>query len=301
MRCEKVRENIADYLGETLPRTVERELKEHLVDCSSCRSELNELRDLWTDLGEVPVPAFDDSTARAAVAATISDIGRQPLSKPPSRRRFEMREALKAAAIVVVLAGLAAGATMVLRQEPAPKKDGTQTRGIPSAPITLVEYGDYECPPCFSYHNVVKELVQKYPATIQYEYRHFPLTRIHPNALPAAIAAEAAAEQGKFWEMHDLLVSSRDKWSRGSQAKQHFVEMARQLGLDVSAFRQSLESSDLEQEVVNEMMEARQAGIENVPTFFLNGNRWDTAGDPPHVFESKLLALIRTRLGLGTN
>jgi len=87
-----------------------------------------------------------------------------------------------------------------------------RVRGDEKAPITLVEYGDYQCPTCGHYHPIIQELLSRYSGKLKLEYHHFPLIQIHPNAMPAAIAAEAAADQGKFWEMHDQLYFNQNKW-----------------------------------------------------------------------------------------
>ena len=313
MRCEEVRENIADYIAEALPETLEVLIEEHARACTTCRSELGGLRTFWADLGQISSPRFDPSATRAAIANAVSSLGHDLVDAPLSKWRIDMRFALKAAAIIVVLASLAAGAGILMshREEsgihsaPSPrvprKIDPARTFGSPSAPITLVEYGDYECPPCFSHHSVITELMKQYPDRIRYEYRHFPLTAIHPNALPAAMAAEAAGDQGKFWEMHDLLLSTQASWSRSTQAKEVFITMARRLGLDVEAFARSLESSTVEQRILAQATEARQAGIEAVPTLFINGERHQSSADRPDILHSILLSLIRTRPGTGTN
>jgi len=147
-----------------------------------------------------------------------------------------------------------------------------------------VEYGDYECPPCYSnqYQSTIDRLLIKYPETIRYEFRHFPLTKIHPNALTAAVAAEAAGAQGKFWEMHSMLRTDYQKWARNPDARLMFIEMASQLGLDAKRFKQSLESSEIEQAILQQQALARDAGIEATPTFVINGRKLDQT---PTTFE----------------
>ena len=86
-----------------------------------------------------------------------------------------------------------------------PSPGGGRVRGAPDAPITLVEYGDYQCPTCGLYHPIIMELLNRYPGKFKLEYHHFPLIQTHSNAMAASLAAEAAGEQGKFWEMHDLI------------------------------------------------------------------------------------------------
>jgi protein-disulfide isomerase len=311
MRCEQVQENVADYIAETLPDAMQEELMDHLHGCSSCRSELDDLRELWSDMAHIPVPVFQTQETRAAIAAaTISGL------MPWRATRMNSRFALRTASVLVVMAGMAAGVGLLVRHrqqaeplatsvEPKPLSDlpkgSGHTLGSDSAPISLVEYGDYECPPCFSSYAVVQELMRQHPGMIRYEYRHFPITQIHKNALTAALAAEAAGEQGKFWEMHDLLLSSQVNWSHSPQAKESFTLMAQQVGLDVKAFESALESSELERRITAGATAARQAGIASVPTLFINGSRYEFGADRPDILRSIVLSLINTRLGLGRN
>jgi protein-disulfide isomerase len=201
----------------------------------------------------------------------------------------------QAAAVIVVVAGLAAGASMYLKQDrSSPRQPATSVipakainahvRGFPGAPIALVEYGDYECPPCnsYQYQSSIDRLLMKYPETIRYEFRHFPLTKIHPNALTAAMAAEAAGAQGKFWEMHSLLRTNYKKWARNPDARLMFIEMASQLGLDAKLFKQSFESPEIERAILQQEELGRDAGIEATPTFLINGRKLD---QPPTTFE----------------
>jgi hypothetical protein len=165
-----------------------------------CREELAELEGMWQDLGQIPVPPLQASSLRNAVLGAAEHSG----ERIPARR-FTMKLALRAAAVIIVVAGLAAGASLWFSRQNASIPDAAtgQVQGPPDAPITLVEYGDYECPPCASSQVVVQQLLAKYPQDLKYEFRHLPLTGIHPNALQAALAAEAAGEEGKFWVMHD--------------------------------------------------------------------------------------------------
>src|SRR4029434_8489749 len=103
---------------------------------------------------------------------------------------------------------------------------GGHVRGVPEAPITLVEYGDFQCPTCGLYHPILDELLSRYNGKLKLEYHHFPLVSIHPNALAAAIAAEAAAEQGKFWEMHDMLYEHQQEGPPSTNAETNLVQEA---------------------------------------------------------------------------
>jgi protein-disulfide isomerase len=196
--------------------------------------------------------------------------------------RSDMRFVLKAVVILVIAASLAAGAGFLL-----PGKSAGHSRGSDSAPVVLVEYGDYECPPCFArqYHVIIDRLLQKYPQTVRYEFRHFPLEKIHQNAIPAAMAAEAAGAQGKFWEMHKLLLSSHPRWYRSSNARDVFVELAGKLGLDMTRFMSDLDSKSLEAKVRQDQTAGFEQGVQATPTFLMNGKKLDPVPDTFEAFD----------------
>jgi protein-disulfide isomerase len=146
-----------------------------------------------------------------------------------------------------------------------------QTLGPESAKILLVEYSDFQCPACSAYEPVLKQLLAKYPNDIQFVYRHFPLNQIHPNAYEAALAAEAAALQGKFWEMHDLLFETQASWSRLGAPFEHFKNLASQLNLNTEQFEADYSSSAVKDKVGADQASGLAAGIDSTPTFFLNG------------------------------
>jgi protein-disulfide isomerase len=143
-------------------------------------------------------------------------------------------------------------------------------RGAADAPITLVEYGDYQCPTCGIYHPIVMELLSRYDGKLKLEYHHFPLISIHPNALAAAQAAEAAAEQGKFWEMHDLLYEHQQEWSPSPNAEAIFLQYALHLGLDSNRFMQALHSPGARDRVAADLTRGNSV-VQGTPTFILNG------------------------------
>jgi protein-disulfide isomerase len=274
MHCEETLECFADKLAGALSPEVDARICEHLAECSVCREELAELEGMWQDLGQIPVPPLQASSLRNAVLGAAEHSG----ERIPARR-FTMKLALRAAAVIIVVAGLAAGASLWFSRQNASIPDAAtgQVQGPPDAPITLVEYGDYECPPCASSQVVVQQLLAKYPQDLKYEFRHLPLTGIHPNALQAALAAEAAGEQGKFWVMHDLLLGSQEEWRRNPDAAQMFNELAKAIGLEIETFRASLNSPELERRIREQAAAAKSAGVEGVPTFFINGRKIDQA------------------------
>ena len=139
--------------------------------------------------------------------------------------------------------------------------------GPEDAPITLIEFSDYECPYCGRWHEqVFTKLRQEYPDTVRIVYRDFPLTSIHPNAVPAAEAANCANEQDSYWEFHEKLFSG--EYGLGEQA---YVQYADDLGLDMEQFEECLESGRYNDEVMADYQYAASLGVRSTPTFFLNG------------------------------
>lgn len=140
--------------------------------------------------------------------------------------------------------------------------------------VTLLEYGDYECPACESFYPVVQAVQQKYSATVKFQFRNLPLSQIHPNAIAGARAAEAADLQGKFWEMHDALYTSTNwqQWSTSSNPDPFFWQYAKDLGLDVAKFKTDFASSTANDRInADEAAFAKTGKDQSTPTFFLNG------------------------------
>jgi protein-disulfide isomerase len=150
---------------------------------------------------------------------------------------------------------------------------GTQhLKGNPEAAVTLVEYSDFQCPACAAFQPVINDLMTTYGDRVRFEYKHFPLSAIHPYAEQAARAAEAAGQQGKFFEYHDALFENQATWSRSPNPSAFFLTYAEELGLDMDTFARQMRSTALRDEVRKDAAEARQLGISGTPTFFLNGN-----------------------------
>src|SRR5690606_2501503 len=110
-------------------------------------------------------------------------------------------------------------------------------KGTPDASVTLTEYADFQCPACGQFHSIMKTVEERYGDRLAIEFKHFPLTSIHPYAMPAAKAAEAAGVQGKFFEMHDKLFEDQAAWSQSGTPQVFFNKYAEELGLDVALFR----------------------------------------------------------------
>lgn len=148
---------------------------------------------------------------------------------------------------------------------------GNNTTGV-----ELVEFADYQCPACYQFHPVVKQLIEEYGDRVSFRFRNFPLVQLHPNAMIAARAAEAAGMQGKFWEMNDLLFTNQQNWASVSNPTNIFVQYAQQLGLDTTKFQEDMNSSAT-LAIINADVSAAQAlGATGTPTFVLNGKKIDT-------------------------
>lgn len=145
--------------------------------------------------------------------------------------------------------------------------------GTTTAKVTLVEYGDFQCPACQAYHFALKKLLEERGNEISFVFRHFPLITIHPNALPGALASEAAGKQGKFWEMHDLLYEKQTDWSNDVSAEQRFVEYAKELGLDTAKFLTDYKDPVLRDKITDSYKSGMHSGVSGTPTFFINGEK----------------------------
>jgi protein-disulfide isomerase len=142
--------------------------------------------------------------------------------------------------------------------------------GPENAAVTLVEYGDLECPYCGMAHPVVQSIRRELGGELRFVFRHFPLAEAHPHARRAAQAAEAAGAQGKFWEMHDALFANQQALEDAD-----LVRYARELGLDVERFARDLESGTYERRVRDDFRHGVRSGVNGTPTFFINGSRFD--------------------------
>jgi Na+/H+ antiporter NhaA len=146
--------------------------------------------------------------------------------------------------------------------------DHDHVRGPDDAPVTLVEYGDFECTYCGQAEGVIRELLTSYGDDVRYVWRHLPLNDVHPNAQLASEAAEAAAAQGKFWEMYDILLSHQDELAPRALAR-----YAEELELDVERFRDELRRRQHAARVSEDVSSADESGVSGTPTFFINGRR----------------------------
>ena len=143
-------------------------------------------------------------------------------------------------------------------------------QGPAKAPVTLVEYGDYQCPYCGEAYPIVKALQKRLGEQVRFVFRNFPLAEAHPHAEHAAEAAEAAAAQGKFWEMHDLLYENQ-----AALEDEDLVRYAKALHLDVPRFVKEMEAHAYAERVRADFSSGVRSGVNGTPTFFINGARHD--------------------------
>jgi protein-disulfide isomerase len=138
--------------------------------------------------------------------------------------------------------------------------------GPDHAPVTVVEYGDFECPSCKQATGAVKLMLARFDERVRLAFRHFPLEGVHPHALRAAEASECAAGQGKFWPMHDLLFENQQHLKQ-----QQLFEYARRLGLDMSRFTAEMDDEIYLQRIRDHQHSGDASGVRGTPTFFVNG------------------------------
>jgi protein-disulfide isomerase len=151
---------------------------------------------------------------------------------------------------------------------PVTKNDHIQ--GSRSAPVVLLEYGDYECPYCGDAYYVIKQVQAEAGDRLAFVFRNFPLSQIHPHALRAAYAAEAADLQKNFWPMHDLIYENQD-----TLEDEYLISFAIELGLDIGKFVADMASPAVEEKVRSDFMSGIRSGVNGTPTFFINGKRHD--------------------------
>jgi protein-disulfide isomerase len=147
------------------------------------------------------------------------------------------------------------------------------TKGNQDAPAVLIEYGDFQCPACALFYPEVKRLSEEMGGNLLVVFRHFPLRQTHRQAQLAAQAAEAAGQQDKFWEMHNILYERQDDWSDNSGARDMFIGYAEELGLDRARFEADIDSSEVADKVNQQYQSGLSAGVDATPTFYLNGEK----------------------------
>ncbi len=157
-------------------------------------------------------------------------------------------------------------------QQKAQMEQGN-SKGNLNSKVVVTEFGDFQCPACQTIEESLNaSFFPKYGDKVKFVFKHFPLTQIHKNALSSAYAAEAAALQGKFWEMHDLLYKNQDAWSELSNPQPKYNEYAAQIGLDVTKFKNDVAASAVKSVVNTDKKLGEDLKLPGTPSFFVNGN-----------------------------
>jgi protein-disulfide isomerase len=167
-----------------------------------------------------------------------------------------------------------------------PLQSYDHTRGPDHAGVTVVEFGDFECPNCKQAAPAVKLLLERFEERVRYGFRHFPLAEVHPHAMMAAQAAEAASGQGKFWQMHDLLFENQTHLKA-----QHLHGYAERLGLDMARYTSEMDDEIYLQRVREHMDSGRQSGARGTPTFYVDGRILDVSFGMRALFDAVEAAL----------
>jgi protein-disulfide isomerase len=162
------------------------------------------------------------------------------------------------------------------------------TLGPEHAPIVVVEYGDFECPTCKQAAPSVRLLLERFASRVRIAFRHFPLEEAHPHALAAAEAAESAGEQGKFWEMHDLLFAHQDQLDM-----RHLHSYAERLGLDMARFTAEMDDHVYLQRIREHQDSGRRSRVRGTPGFFVQGRIQDVSFGLERLFDAVGAALRR--------
>jgi len=152
--------------------------------------------------------------------------------------------------------------------------DNDHYQGSPLAPIELIQYGDFQCEYCAVAYPAIKWLQNSFGDRLKFVYRHYPMPTRHPLSLQAAVATEAAALQGKFWHMHDMIYENQKYLSRTS-----FSEFAREIDLNIQAFEDCREHWQQFRKVISDFEGGVKCGVNSSPTFFINGARYDGFND----------------------
>ncbi len=168
---------------------------------------------------------------------------------------------------------------LLVQPRPEPAKDfppvttEDHAKGAVEGHVVLVEYLDFECEACGAYYPIIKNLEEKLKTDVTFVARYFPLPG-HRNGLPAALAAEAAGRQGKFWEMHNLLFERQKEWGEKQvETPEVFEGFAAELGLDMDKFRADVAAPEVKARIQRDMDSGRALGVDSTPSFFVNGER----------------------------
>jgi protein-disulfide isomerase len=159
----------------------------------------------------------------------------------------------------------------------ANKQDGNiadHVYGVASSKVVLIEYGDFQCPYCGNEHPIIKQVTEQYKGEIAFVFRNFPLTSLHPDALAAAGAVEAAGLQGQYWEMHNYIFENQSDWDSltGTDRTNKFISYAKQFNLNTTKFASDMSSDAVSSKISYDEAIGQKLGVDSTPTFYLDGN-----------------------------
>ena len=178
-------------------------------------------------------------------------------------------------------------------------KRSAHVRGNPDAPVTLEEFGDFQCPPCGQFARFVDELLREYNSRLRVVFRNYPLPA-HEHAREAAQAAEAAGLQGKFWEMYDMLYREQEAWSKAPNTRELFESYAGTIGLDVDQFRKDMDSDKVRERIDSDHALADFLGVKATPTLFINNHAIDPKDKNPEGIRAAINAALEEKSKNGT-
>lgn len=164
-------------------------------------------------------------------------------------------------------------------------------RGNPDAPVTLEEFGDFQCPPCGNFAGFAEGLLKEYDSRLRIIFRNFPLVA-HEHAREAALAAEAAGLQGRFWEMHDVLYREQAAWSTASNTRELFESYAGTIGLNLDQFRKDMDSEKVKERVDSDQALGDSLGIKVTPSLFINNRPVDPRDKNPEGVHAAINAAL---------
>jgi len=202
----------------------------------------------------------------AAIETKLGDLAKaQPAARPSEPKALAPAEAMKLIAV-----------------------DGAPVRGAQKARVTIVEYGDFQCPFCLRSRPTLRQVLETYPEDVRLVYKHYPLS-FHREAMNAHRAAEAAREQGKFWEMHDRIFQTPSDLSPETMRKH-----AEALGLDLAEFDEAYKSERVQKRIAADQEEGRKVGVRGTPAFFVNG-KYIAGAQPFEAFRREIDAALGTK------
>src|SRR2546427_3960462 len=228
------------------------------------------------------------------------------------RRKFSARLAMKRylpfiIVIAIALATLGSGAMLYRAKRPQlltipgskalPGKgaaDSAHIRGNPDAPVTLEEFGDFQCPPCGNIAGFIDELVKDYHPRLRVVFRNFPLPN-HKHAREAALVAEAAGLQGRFWEMHDLLYREQAIWSKADDVRELFDSYAGMIGLNIDQFKKDIDGEKAKLRVDSDHGRGGSLGVESTPTLFINNHEVGPKDKTPAGLRASIDAALKEK------